>query len=323
MKKYLVALIGAQLIVVTFLGFKIYEKQKVLGTISTNPLSESSIIRSPSDRVKYFIEPKPYAPRIDISSELAAEDHNRINSDSLNEEREYNVDKSPNTIRIVTLGDSFTYGAYVPTKDNWTEVVERKLNEKPICPNSTFEVINLGMSSYDLQYSLERFIVRGQKYSPDVVLWFVIQNDFEIINELLFEHAEKVTQQVENNGGLRKNINEIDPYELWLKGMKEVENEYGEQNILEKQRKYLSDFKKIHDKPLFVFSFPHLAKEYYTLLDEIFSDKRNYYFHEVPTIYENSSLMIQNDGHPSILGHKLIGEDIYQYLDKKQDSICH
>jgi len=322
MKKTFILLIVTQVIVVVVLGFEIYKKQKVLGTVSISPTTRNSIIFSGTAGLKYFIEPKPNSPRIDIPPELLTDGKNHINNDSLNEEREYKIEKNHSTFRIVAIGDSFTYGAYVPTQENWTEVLERRLLETPMCPGVNFEVINLGMSSYDLQYSLERFRLRGQKYNPDLVLWFMIQNDFEMVNEMLLDTQEKIRLQVGENGGLRSNIKDYDPYELWQTGMAQIISHYGKDYLLEKQKGFLQEFNKIYADPLVVLSFPFLAPEYQQTVNEVFQNNANYRYHEVPTIYEDSSLMISGDGHPSVLGHKLIGEDLYDYLRKNSVIFC-
>jgi hypothetical protein len=60
-------------------------------------------------------------------------DHTRayytFNQDGLNERYDYNTTKPDGIFRIITLGDSFTFGHFVDTKDNWTERLEDLLNE--------------------------------------------------------------------------------------------------------------------------------------------------------------------------------------------------
>ena len=53
-----------------------------------------------------------------------------INNDSLNERFNYSENKDKNTFRIITLGASYTYGLYVDTKNNWTEILEDILTLK-------------------------------------------------------------------------------------------------------------------------------------------------------------------------------------------------
>ena len=76
----------------------------------------------------------------------------------------------------MTLGDSFTFGVYVNTEDNWTELLEDKLNSiKNICPNTDhFEVINLGVGGYDIEYAAKRYINRGKVYNPNIILLLLV-----------------------------------------------------------------------------------------------------------------------------------------------------
>ena len=139
---------------------------------------------------------------------------------------------------------------------------------------------------------------------------------------MLLDTQEKIRLQVGENGGLRSNIKDYDPYELWQTGMAQIISHYGKDYLLEKQKGFLQEFNKIYADPLVVLSFPFLAPEYQQTVNEVFQNNANYRYHEVPTIYEDSSLMISGDGHPSVLGHKLIGEDLYDYLRKNSVIFC-
>ena len=110
-----------------------------------------------SSGLKHFYEPVPNS--IDKTNSWSLNQGiNTINNDALNERFNYAVDKSKGTYRIITLGDSYTYGLYIDTKDNWTEKLEDMLNTELKCNNiNKFEVINLAVYGYDFQYNLERY----------------------------------------------------------------------------------------------------------------------------------------------------------------------
>ncbi len=175
-------LIIGELSVVTLVGIRFYfrwQQQNVLGTVVANPLVKDNFIFPPDDELKYFYEHKPHAIQKFKPNWLAHEVVNTINADGLNERFDYSMAKPPDTFRIMTLGDSFTFGALVNTADNYSEKLEDLLNTKLPCSKiRKFEVINLGVEGYDLEYSLHRFKIRGQKYHPDLVLWFLNYGDF-------------------------------------------------------------------------------------------------------------------------------------------------
>jgi lysophospholipase L1-like esterase len=105
-----------------------------------------------------------------------------INKDTLNERYDYSVKKQPGVFRIMTIGDSFTYGLYTNTDRNWTELLEDKLNADLRCQKSRkVEVINLAVNGYDITYTVERFLKRGIKYNPDLVIWPI--RSFKKLNE--------------------------------------------------------------------------------------------------------------------------------------------
>ncbi len=97
----------------------------------------------------------------------------KINSRGLRADREYPYEKPPGTIRIVSLGDSFTAGYEVQQEETFSSVLERELRAS----GHTVEVLNAGVSGYSnaeaLVY-LERELLR---YDPDIVLLSFYAND--------------------------------------------------------------------------------------------------------------------------------------------------
>lgn len=147
----LTLIIVSQLVVIAILGVIIYNKKsKVLGTVSVNPIEKENVVFSSDSQLTNFFEPQP-GQTLKKSGPAPFEAIYTINSDTLNERFEYEVDKPSGTYRIITLGDSFTYGMYVDTKYNWTELLENRLNSDLNCQNiEEFEVINFGNVGYDL-----------------------------------------------------------------------------------------------------------------------------------------------------------------------------
>jgi len=165
-KLILIWIVLFELVVVAFLAVRIYLNQsKVLGeTVSMNPINKDELIFSEEGNLKYFYERKPNS--IDSKKqEWLPNNYDyeiTINAESLNERFDYSSDKPQDVFRIITIGDSFTYGKYVNTKENYPERLEDLLNKELKCQNiKRFEVINLGMGGYDIEYSVHRFKIRG------------------------------------------------------------------------------------------------------------------------------------------------------------------
>jgi lysophospholipase L1-like esterase len=97
-----------------------------------------------------------------------------INSKGLRADQEYSYSKPEGTLRIVSLGDSFTAGYEVEVEECFSSVLERELNQAGL----RVEVLNAGVSGYSTAEALlylERELV---KYEPDLVLISFYSNDF-------------------------------------------------------------------------------------------------------------------------------------------------
>lgn len=76
--------------------------------------------------------------------------------------------KSPNVIRIYSLGDSFTFGWYIDDpKLSYPNILEDSL--KKSFGEGKIEVINASQPGFKIQDSLERFRSEGVLFSPDIV----------------------------------------------------------------------------------------------------------------------------------------------------------
>tara|TARA_Y100000310_G_scaffold313699_1_gene362364 strand:- start:718 stop:1791 length:1074 start_codon:yes stop_codon:yes gene_type:complete len=96
-----------------------------------------------------------------------------INSRGLRD-KEYELEKPDNTIRIAVLGDSFTFGYGVEQNETFSKILETKLNS---LSEINYEVINFGVSAYgtEQEYILMQNTVL--EYSPDIILLGFVNND--------------------------------------------------------------------------------------------------------------------------------------------------
>lgn len=102
---------------------------------------------------------------------------------------EFEVAKPPKTYRILSLGDSFAFGAAVEENETYSSCLERHFNNQS---PTHFSVISMGVSGYspDLEYlSLKE---NGLKLNPDfVLLAFYIGNDFTDLESNAWETDKK------------------------------------------------------------------------------------------------------------------------------------
>jgi hypothetical protein len=93
------------------------------------------------------------------------------NSRGLRGSSEHAYEKPPGTLRILALGDSFTFGSEVSDNETWTYYLEK------LVPGS--EVINFGVQGYGHDQMLLYLQEEGVKYHPDIVILGFLAIDME------------------------------------------------------------------------------------------------------------------------------------------------
>jgi lysophospholipase L1-like esterase len=313
-KKALIIIIFLQLLFIAYLGTNIYiKKTKILGSsVKIIPIKKESIVFNPKSKLEYFYEPVPNR----INEENAFLPYsvaNHINSDGLNDRFEYSPEKDSGTYRIITLGDSYTYGVFVKTKDNWPEKLEVILNNDISCSSvDKFEVINLGVGGYDIEYSFERYKLRGTKYNPDLVIFFLNSDDGYQINELLLPLiSEKEKTQT---------YDAQDPYKIFEESYGEIFKEYKKADLINYQKDILDNFHDHFQGKFIIISFPttSIGSPEHKVIDAflpIIDNHPNYhFFNGIDDIYKLEETIIENDGHPNAKGHQIIAKDISEHL---------
>lgn len=316
---YLVVL--SQIAIIVILSFRLLEGKKVLGIKNINPISKNSISFDESS-LKSFYEPRAGSFR-EVNSWVSDIKY-KINNDTLHETINYPIKKSDNTFRIITLGDSWTYGLYVKDSQNWTEKLESDLKTLS-CKH--FDVINLGVDGYDISYSVERFNKRGKKYNPDLVVWFLKADDIYQVNEIMLPKVASIEAEMKKTGDLQKLISEGHNYVPWNKALNDVFQNLGEDKILSMQKDYLQ--KLDYSGPLLIISLPETSPLGITgkgkkLIENFVSSRKNtYYFDGLPDTYSEKKDHFSNDSHPNAYGHSLIAKSLFNYLSKKGFLPCN
>ena len=311
-KLFIFFLVIIELFVVYYLILRIYKNYTTSGRkASVNLINKNNINYDEKNKLKSFYEPK--ANNIDKVNEWSlSQGVYTINSDSLNERFDYSVEKPEKTYRIITLGDSFTYGLYVDTKDNWTEKLEDLLNNQFNCSSfNKFEVINLAVLGYDIQYNVERFKRRGEKYKPDLVILFIV-DPLRITDKISFLSL-KIKDELRKNNDLEK----INSYYPWRMAWQQIVKEFGVDGILNLQRSSLLEFNKLYQGPLLFIYGNWIEKSYQEAFDKY--HKKNWSL----TISIPPENHFPSDGHPNQKGHQKIAEDVFEYLTKNKLIPCN
>lgn len=103
------------------------------------------------------------------------------NAQGFRDYRNFKYEKPPNTLRILSLGDSHTQGFEVRQEYTFSAVIERYLNDymKHNGIKAETEVINAGVSGFSTAEELVFLENEGIKYKPDFVILAFFANDSE------------------------------------------------------------------------------------------------------------------------------------------------
>jgi lysophospholipase L1-like esterase len=246
----------------------------------------------------------------------------KINSDGFRDV-EYTIEKPPNTIRIIALGDSFTFGWGVNLSDTYVKLLEKKLNE--INTTINFQVMNFGVPGYNTLEEIELLKKKGLKYKPDIIIIGYTADDAfnntkiksgeitrkanEIVEEL-FGNSSKIPKEILYSHFSYQLLGE----DLTINFDKNLEN------IVLSPLKELAKYKKeLNLDVVIVF----LTKVTFKEKEKIIEFSKNNEFciidaaEEIKKYGFNSIKFPSPDNHYNELGHKLVANIIFDNLINK------
>ena len=242
-------------------------------------------------------------------------------------DRDYELAKPPGTYRIAVSGASYDMGSGVANGQDYASVLEDLLNAaKPSDRYSRFEVLNFAVGGYSM---LEQAVVADAKifpFKPDMLLVSVYSSEHvRLLTHVTHAVATNVTVPYPE---LRDIIDRAGATP-WL----------GSPWVRERLRPYVNDilgwaFRKLKadaDKQgtrLLVLFLPETtdkgndaAKEQVDRLYALAaaSGLQAVKFDGLYDNYETSDISVTTwDPHPSVFGHRLVAERLYQYLVEQE-----
>lgn len=273
------------------------------------------------DDFKYFYDLKPNIIELDQPEWLEEKAVYTYNNDGLNERFNYEVEKPENVFRIITLGDSFTFGIYVNTYENWSELLEDALNSSiDICPGKKFEVINLGVSGYDVPYIVKRFKLKGVKYNPDLIVWLESGEGFYRFTELM----EPLISDCKKSNSYSEEQKQDHSF-CWNNAVEKVKKEVTLPTLREKINSYFEEFfSLIKPNQVIFFGFEKdLAIQ--ERKEAIYTRKNKYpdmdFRITLPDIFKSGDIFLDN--HPNKVGQQKIEQVILDSIKADISKNCN
>lgn len=301
-------------ILFVYLLTKFYIRNSVLG-VNVSPLSKDSL-EFPDSEFKFYNILKPNTTFEDRGMWTDESVHYNFNADGLNDRFNYETEKPGGVYRILTLGDSYTFGQFVDTKNNWTEKLEDILNQNNSCTKiQKFEVINLGMRGFDVPYIVKRLNDFGLKYNPDLIVWLESGSGFDRNNELIQPWGKECEKKVAE--GTYKTKSNLKFYACWADAQTEVYKGMSPQEIENTFTPWVRQFFVMRKEVPVIFSiFANLNSESKNFLNERVEGQPNTYINELPNLASKNANF--PDGHPNLKGQEIISGEIYKFiLDNK------
>jgi hypothetical protein len=98
-----------------------------------------------------------------------------VNSLGFRDDRDYSLEKSPRTFRLLVLGDSVTFGHGSVFEHTYPRLLENRL--RAWRPDIDWQVWNLGVPGYNTSQELANLLEVGPSFQPDLVVVGFFEND--------------------------------------------------------------------------------------------------------------------------------------------------
>ncbi|MEL6406862.1 MAG: hypothetical protein AAFR81_20995 [Chloroflexota bacterium] len=163
----------------------------------------------------------------------------RFNNWGFRDDQNWTLEKRDDVVRIAILGDSHVEAIQVPFADTASEQLEQQLSDA--FPNTTFQVMNFGVSNYSVgQFQLTYEHIASQ-FQPDIVFVYVAYFHMQrtLISRPSFGYTNAVgeslhirpTYQLDSGGNLE--FVPMEDYDAFVTVMDRITEEYGADRSIE------------------------------------------------------------------------------------------
>lgn len=325
-------LITMEIFVLMVLGYFVYIKYKgrVLG-VSVSRINKNNIVLRPDDHLKHFYEWDAHQTIVYDRSWLPYVVTTKTNNDGLISLVDYEITKPPSVFRIIALGDSFTEGPFVDPDLTYPKQLGIALNAQPPCASiNTYEVLNFGVGGYDIEYAAARFLSRGVKYQPDMIIWFLKNDDFIERAEVNFRREAQYVDYIQN--ALGGDISKFEPYKKWITELNYDENLASiihrivvKEDIEQSSHKYylseqdasIRDVASWSDIPVLIATFSDTQPIFLSRMKSWADLYANVHvFADITPLKPGEETFEPHNGHPNAAGYTAISQKIYQNIQQ-------
>lgn len=293
--------------VVIFLSKTWLKKESYAARIPVEHIQNASS----STTLRYYYEAVPNDPWGEQPSWLDYRAEYQSNSVGFNDE-DYQLEKTTGVYRILTLGDSHTFGQYVSTRDNYPEQLERLFAHT--CPERAVEVINAGYMGDDIQYAVERYLNKGRQFDPDLIVWWLKNDDIYTIEESYRAESNAVAEEFGLVDLASLSDSELKKYTAThsARVVDRYLKKYPLADILIKQKEYIARLLSVYSHTVLII---HYSDEDAVYIDFLHSLAEQY--PDKVTLFPfaaTSDIQRLPDWHPTAQGYSLVSNRVFNFL---------
>lgn len=164
-------------LLLSIVGAEIYLRHKSTHIVQSNPGLLNGFVTHPDLLIRHTPNGRRLIPNADVMIKnhfVSKQDiPMKINSHGFRD-KEIAVTKKINEFRIIVLGDSITWGDYLPVDDVYVARIEKYVNPHD---NFDIQVINAGVGDVGLKEEINILLEKGLLLNPDVVIVAFYLND--------------------------------------------------------------------------------------------------------------------------------------------------
>lgn len=162
-----------------------------------------------------------------------------INKDGFRALKDYDLVKSPDILRILAIGDSYTFGSGLHDRFSYPALTEFLIDNS--------EVLNFGVEGYGIDQAYLTYLNKGKKYDPDILIFGIFLADIQRAGQyvgpwlkprLIFEEGHIILDNAHvispeevfdkhKNDGFESYLFEQVKYFLWSFNLQSRQVEYG------------------------------------------------------------------------------------------------
>lgn len=235
---------------------------------------------------------------------------------------EFSIEKPPETIRVLCMGDSIVFGWGAPQDSLFPVELEKIAREEGF----PCEVVTAAACSWNTRMEFDFFRHKGKLYNPDILLLLVVGNDLVALDNASSRRSDFFRDMILSRAGLRRSslvCAFLHFRNKFLAGPKFIEQYERDSKIFDENilavGEMVSLCKALNVRPLVFLgvtgdgssAFDQMYRGLYT--DEL--KKHGVAAGVCQVFFSDRSLRVSSiDSHPTALGHRLIAQTMYPEL---------